>query len=287
MNLDQQLRAALTQEAEMRTTSPPDVAGMITAGRTRRRRRNSVVVGGGLAALTLVAGGIFAATQLGDGGTTDAPVADQASEGASVPPSYERARDPLEPGTYRKYVVVEPEPGQLQADLTFALPGWDVNEHPVLERDGDWGGVGVYAVEELAGSNPCDTRPEDDWGATSRPAADTTDALAGQLASLPRSTVIEPVTRVQAFGRPGHHVRVRITDDCLPGVYHLAETSVGSHGVSYSKPGKSPDVIADFLVVDVDGSPIVAEYWHHPGADPQLVAEVAGVRDSIEFVPSG
>ena len=285
MNLDEQLRAALNLEAEMRTAPPPDLQSVISGGQGRRRRRNATLLGGGVLAVVLVGGGILAATQLAGGPDPAPPVATQPSEGASAPQSYPTADGQLEPGTYRKVVGVHESGGRISVDLTFGTTGWLVGEHPVLELDRDFGGVTVYQAERLAGSDYCSLVADDPvWLETSRAAAGTSGGLARQLASLPSSAVVEPITTTQAFGQDAVHLRVRIEDDCSPGVYHLADTSVGTHGVSYADYAEAaPDVIVDFLVVDLDGTPVVAEYWHHPGADPDLVSEVTSVRDSISF----
>ena len=62
MNLGEQLRAALNQEADMQPT-PPDIDGLITGGRDRRRRRNMLWAGGAALAVVLVGGGAYAVTQ--------------------------------------------------------------------------------------------------------------------------------------------------------------------------------------------------------------------------------
>ena len=45
MTLDEQLRAALSQEADMQTVPRPDVDELISGGRVRRRRRNQGRIG--------------------------------------------------------------------------------------------------------------------------------------------------------------------------------------------------------------------------------------------------
>ena len=51
MNLEQELRAVLSQEAEMTNATRPDVDSMIAGGQDRRRRRNLAWAGGVAAAL--------------------------------------------------------------------------------------------------------------------------------------------------------------------------------------------------------------------------------------------
>jgi hypothetical protein len=45
MNLEEELRAVLGQEAEMRTTPTPDIEAMVNGGETRLRRRNTMRMG--------------------------------------------------------------------------------------------------------------------------------------------------------------------------------------------------------------------------------------------------
>lgn len=85
MNLDDQLRAVLNAEADVRTAPPPDVRGMISGGRTRRRRRNAAWAGGSVLAALVAVGGLYGVAQLGDDhtnsedhGIVDLPLGPQA-----------------------------------------------------------------------------------------------------------------------------------------------------------------------------------------------------------------
>lgn len=271
-------------------TRPPDIDGMIGGGLARRRRRNAVRAGVAAVAVLALGGGGYAATQLGDGDTETGPsVVDEPSvapsDAAERPPTC-RTDVAVELGTCRRFVASD-ESVAVEADLTFGAEGWESGDHPVLAFDGDWGGATVYQATRLAGADYCSLDENDQWQATSRPAAEMASVLASQLARLPQSTVIEPITPTQAYGYDALHLRLRIVDDCGAGVYHLADTSVGAHGISYyDGQAVAPDVIVDFLVVDVEGIPIVAEFWHHPQADPELISELISVRDSISFVTS-
>src|SRR5262245_35726981 len=82
MSIDQQLRAALSQEAEMQTVPPPDVDRLIIGGRVRQRRRNLARVGwAGLAAAAavLIAGGVYGVMRP-DAGSAPSPPTTQPSQ---------------------------------------------------------------------------------------------------------------------------------------------------------------------------------------------------------------
>ena len=67
MTLGDELRAVLSQEADMQYATPPDVDRLIVGGRRRRRHRNLARAGGTALALALVGGGAYAVTHQ-DGG---------------------------------------------------------------------------------------------------------------------------------------------------------------------------------------------------------------------------
>lgn len=284
MNLDEQLRAALNLEADMRTAPPPDTESLISGGQTRRRRRNAAALGSGVLAVVLVGGGIYAANQIGGDPKADPPVVTEPRESddptEAGPPPYETSDN--EPGTYRRVLTTSSTGELIVADWTFVGDGWDLGDHPVLEDGGDWAGVSVYSPLELAGTNACTDGYG--WADPGRPVAGTIDAIGRQLTRLPQGTVVEGPTNTEAFGYPAVHLRVRIDDQCSnsQSVYFLADTEQGGHGISYWRD-RPVDVVMDFLVLDVDGTPVVAEYWQHPGADDDLVSRVTDVRDSISI----
>lgn len=294
MSLERELRAVLSQEAEMTNATRPDLDGLISGGQSRRRRRNLTLLAGAAAAVVLVGGGIFGFTQLGDGDDGDSKTATEPSEsvtsaptpGGESPPAYETSND--QPGTYRRILGAQPDGELVAADWTFAGEGWDLGDHPVVEDGGDTAGVSVYRPLELAGDDAC--TEEYQWVVPGRPVASTIDGIAQQLTELPQATVLEPPTATEAFGHSAVHVRVRIEDRCDGGLapaYYLADTEQGAHGISYWRGSRPTDVVMDFLVVDVDGTPVVAEYWHHPGADDDLVSRVSEARASISIVSGG
>jgi hypothetical protein len=61
-----------------------------------------------------------------------------------------------------------------------------------------------------------------------------------------------------------------------------AGTSKGWRGISYSDVPK--EVVIDFWVVDLDGTPVVVDLWHQIDASSELVDQATRVRDSISFV---
>ena len=267
MNLDEQLRAVLSLEADMQTAPPPDVQELISGGQDRRRRRNAVRVGIGIAAaVVLIGGGVYAVSQL-----DSEPHAVEPAE-TKVPPPYQDVNGgAMEPGTYR--VAVGPG---IAADLTFEGLDWKAGGYPlVTNNDVGYAGVGVYQPELLAGGSGCSSS----W--KGRPPAATTQDLAQQLSRLPQSALVEPVTAVQAFGRDAKHLQVRIDADCPAEVgYVVVEAAPGSRGIFY---GGSEPVVIDFWVVDVDGSPVVVDLWRQDRASSELVDEATQAAESISF----
>lgn len=102
MNLDDQLRAVLNEEAGGRRAPLPDVRGIISGGRTRRRRRNAVRAGASVLATVVAVGGLYGVAQLGDydTGSEDHGVVDQSPEPRALPISDDGAAA-LEAGTHR------------------------------------------------------------------------------------------------------------------------------------------------------------------------------------------
>jgi len=298
MNLDEQLRAALNLEAEMVQTPIPNAQNMIKGGQDRRRRRHAAWAGGGVLAAVVVAGGLYVVAGSGGDPDSTSTIANTPTESVSTsvtpsgPPLWsgtDKVVD-VEPGTYRLFVGVRPDFSGIEADLTLGTTGWRSANLPVFMNDAEEpGGAGVQLVERLVGeADYCDlTGGEPGWSAASRTAATTSRALARQFAVLPRGTVVEPITSTRAFGHEAFHLRVRVDGDCgeKEGAYHLFSSSTQALSIDYRVTPRAVRVV-DLLVVDLDGTPVVAYYWYAQGADPGLVAEVSSVRDSIEFVPA-
>jgi hypothetical protein len=286
MTLDDELRAVLYQEADSQVTTGPDVHMLIAGGQVRRRRRTvtRAVVSG--LALAIVGSGAYAVTQVrsetGGSGLADQRTETPEPTGAAAPPPF--AEDPgsedLAPGTYRLLVASLPAAPDIQADLIVEGSGWRAGDYPVLEDATSFGGIGVYRPWALAEGTGC----VDDE--TLVPVAEAPQALAQQLTELPRSTVVQPVTRTEILGRTALHLRLRIAQDCpLPEYYRVADTPRGSRGITYEKPGElSPPVVIDFWVLDYEGTAIIVDSWHWTGASSDLVDRIADVRDSITVV---
>ena len=75
MNLENELRAVLSQEAEMTNATRPDIEGLLSGGQVRRRRRNVAWIGGIAAAIVFVGGGVVALTQIDGGDDGDSKTA--------------------------------------------------------------------------------------------------------------------------------------------------------------------------------------------------------------------
>jgi hypothetical protein len=286
MTLDDELRVALNQEADMQVTTGPDVDRLIVGGRARRRRRHLTRAGGSVLAVALVAGGAYGVTQIdrsdaGSTGVAERETVTPEPSGAAAPPVL--AVDPgpkdLEPGTYRIMVGTDATGAPIEADLTVEGPGWMSGNFPVLQEDETSGGFGVYRPYALGDGSGCVD------GALNADVDGSPQALARQLADLPRSTVVQPVTPTEALGRYALHLRLRIPQNCTHGdaYYRVAETARGSRGITYSD--EPPAAVIDFWVLDLDGVPVVVDTWHDEGASADLVDRIAQASESITFVP--
>ena len=284
MNLDEQLRAALDLEAEMQNAPAPDVDRLISGGRERRRRRNSTRAGIAAAIVAVAVGvgvGVYGVTQLDSESALEPAQPSQPSESATTASPLPIDGRRLEPDTtYRTLVGVDGTGATLEADLTVSGSGWTSGNFPVVTESAAYGGVAAYGPLALAAGSGCTgDRPNTNVGQTS-------EALVQQLAQLPRSTVVRPAKATEAFGHDATHLRVRIDNDCPEGQgYRVAETHRASHGINYSVSPR--DVVMDFWVVDLDGTPVVVEMWHDEDASSELLDKIARTRDSITLVTTG
>jgi hypothetical protein len=282
MNLDEQLRAALNLEAEMRTAPPPDVEGMISGGQARRRRRNAAAAAGGLLALVLVGAGIYGATQLGDDPKSEPPVVNEPSEPAeaAIPPAWPDNEEAVPPGTYRVLVGYDADGGAIEADVTIDGSNWEGSNYPVAGTPQGFAGFGVYRPEAVAGGCRMEAGLES--------AATDPRQLVQQLVGMPRSEVVEAPARTNDFGGSATHLQLRIDAFCGGGAfYQVAEAPPGSRGISYFDgipEGDSGDVIVDFWVLDVDGTAVIIDRFHTADAPDDLVAQATSAADSISFV---
>jgi hypothetical protein len=277
MNIDQQLRAVLGQEAEMQNAPAPDVDRLISGGRNRQRRGRMARVGVAAAIAVLVAGGVYGVTKT-DPGAAFEPAQ---SPSTMTPQAYRADGAPVEPGTYQMLVGVDSTDAAINADLTFN-DIWQGQNYPVFaDETAIHGGVAVFQPLALAAGTGClSDKPN-------ARVAQTPQGLAQQLAQLPRSTVVQSPTPVQAFGRPAIHLRLRINQRCTGAndYYRVADTLRGNHGITYGDILRP--VLIDFWVQDVGGAPMVVDSWHEIDASSQTVDEINRTRDSIAFDGGG
>ena len=271
----------------MQNATRPDVDRLIRGGQTRKRRRNVTRARVVALALVLVGGGAYAVAQLGGSGdpkpsgvTSDPTTTSDPTAPKTAPPALPLEPGPasIEPGTYRLIVGFDRTGAQIDAHLRVETRDWWVGNFPTVHVGPFVGGVGAYQPHGVAAGSGCSSdRLNTDLGHVD---------LAQVLASLPRSQVLQPVTRVRAFGYDASHVRIRIKDDCPTGQgYRVAETPRGSRGISYSELPTS--VVVDFWVVDLGKASAVVDTWHQSGSPADLVNQVEALRDSITFVAVG
>lgn len=285
MNLEEELRAVLSQEAEMRTTPAPDLDAMVNRGQDRRRRRNTARFGLAAAAVLLVGGGIYGVIQIGDGdaGAGVAAVPSKSAEAAKPPSWPDTNQERVAPGTYRAQVGVAADGRNIDADLTIDGSNWRGSNYPVAYDGAEFAGIGAYQAESVAGG----CKMQDGL----KPAAPGPEQLAQQLAEMPQSQVVQQPTQTSAFGHDATHLRMRVHAACGASAdgaaYQVAQTPAGARGISYfdeNSAGLSGIVIIDFWVVDVNGTTVVVDMFHSEGAPRTLVDQAAAARDSITFV---
>ena len=233
----------------------PDVDRLISGGRVRRRRRNAARLGVAAAAAVLVGGGAYGVTQL-DPSRAPSRVAGTptpASEPATIPPPCRRTGPRSSPGTYRMLVGVDAAGGAIDADLTFDGPDWIGGTIRRVRR----------CARPSAGSvstGPMRWPPAPVAPATSRPGPGRDPAGPRPAARrLPRSTVVQPPTPVQAFGHDAVHLRLRIDDDApRTSVPRRGDAQVAVVGITLRATAPQ-GVVIDFWVVDLDGTPVVVD----------------------------
>ena len=281
MNLEQELRAVLLQEADMRTTPTPDIDSIVIGGESRLRRRTTTRIGLAAAAVALVGGGVYGATQLGDFGA-DAGVTNRPGEptDAVISELWPDNDMPIPADTYRTLVGFVGAGNRIVADFTLDGDGWRGSNYPVAFADEDFAGLGVYLPESVAGGCLMAAGLEE--------AATTPRQLVQQLLRMPRSEVVEQPARTEAFGGSAVHLRLRIDAACDGGAYYqVAETPTGGRGISYldEPPRDEPRmVIIDFWVMDVDGVAVVVDRFHLEDAPHDLVAQSTRAVESITFI---
>ena len=268
MNLGDELRATLNQEADTQLTPGPSVDRLIAGGRTRRRRRNLTRAGGAALALVLIGGGAYAVMQGGGSEAGSDRIANQESvtpePGVAAVPTLpeDRGSSGLRPGTFRILVGADAEGAPIAADLTFTGLGWNPGNFPLLGIGESFGGVGAYQPTALAAASGCD------GDLVNSNLEGSPYSLAQQLAALPGSTVLQPAESTELLGRHAVHVQVRIPQTCpAPQYYRVAETPRGARGITYDRRDATmPPVVMDFWVMELEGKPLVVDTWYQQGA---------------------
>ena len=202
----------------MQNATSPDVDLLMMGGESPRRRRSATLTGGIAVALLLIGGGAYAGTHLeagkpeasgitGDPTTAAVPTpSSEPTRAVTDPPSLpaEPAGRTIEPGTYRLLVGFDRAGAQIDADLSFGTRDWLDGNFPIVRVGEFVGGVGVYQPHGLAGGSGCSgDRLDTDLGRGGF-------EIPRELADLPRSTVLQPLTPVRAFGHDALHLRFRI-----------------------------------------------------------------------------
>jgi hypothetical protein len=285
MNLEEELRAVLSQEAEMRTTPTPDIEGMVKGGQDRVRDRRAKRIGLAAAAVLLIGGGVYGVAQLGDAdadadsGVTSLPTGPTEPTQAADPPYWAGIDGaPVEPGTYRTLVAAGAQGKDIQADLTVHGSGWIGSNFPVAYDGEEFAGIGVYHPESVAGG--CK------MAAGLEPAAGEPQQLVQQLTQMPRSEIVQQPTPTHALGRSAVHLRLQVAAVCADGAAYLV---TDDRGISYfdESPAIPGIVIIDFWVLDVDGTTVMVDMFHTADAPRSLVAQAAAARESITLVTKG
>jgi hypothetical protein len=225
----------------------------------RNRRHRTWATALTAAAAIVVAGGVYAVMK-NNSPTTDQPVGH---------PSHSVTTQ-----AYKMLVADDANGPAIHADVKL-YGAWGSTDHPLLSSARKYGGLAVYKPDALAAGNGCL------GGKETTKVGRTPQKLAQQLTRLPRSAVLQPPTRMQAFGRQAIHLQLRINPDCGTNVYRVADTIEGGHGISYGKP--STHVVIDFWVENVRGVPVVIETWHQEGTPRRMVEQIGRSVRSVTF----
>ena len=183
----------------------------------------------------------------------------------------------MEPGTHRLSVGLDAEFEVMEAEVTVeAWAGATAAATPWCPRAG--AGPASVSTSRL----PWPAGPVRQQLGIAEPGRGRDATGPGPpLTRLPRSTVLQPPTPTEAFGRDTIHLKLRINDNCpVPENYQVAE----DRGITYSNLAQ--DIVIDFWVLDLGGAPVVVDMWHQSGSSVQLMDRVAQARDSISFVPA-
>lgn len=278
MTLDDQLRAVLNEEADVRTATQPDVQRLIRGGRARRRRRNAVWAGGAVLAAVVAVGGGYGVAQLGDADAgsliTDQPTLQP------LPDSDEPVA--IEAGTY----VVAARSDAVVTPYTITVPaGWEAQHGLTVGKNGDEQGglhLDAFVLDRIRLTDNACTGP-DTLGAELNGAAGLVRGLRAQ-ASGPR--VGDPVATVVG-GRPA----IRIDLD------YPAGRALSNCRLSVEDPGLGEGVLqvwfgyfvlapaesANVYVVELGGGAQVFVTRTADDASATDRAELQSILDSISF----
>ena len=185
----------------------------------------------------------------------------------------------LDPGPLRYWVGTDASGDAVEVDVVVAGRQWESADFAKLgdRSHSSYVGFGVYQPRALAAGTGCVDDPS-----TTSPAA-TVDELAGQLARLPRSEVLLAPAPTRAFGYDTVHLRLRVDPDCRL-YYRVADAESGDRGITYPGVGSAPvDVVIDFWVVELGGTPVVIDQWRNVDAPEGIVDLATRTRESITF----
>jgi len=285
MNLDDQLRAVLKEEAFMRTATRPDIPGLISGGRARRRRRNAVWAGAAILAAVIVGGGAYGVVQMGD----DRVVGQITNQPPPQPlPDYDEAT-PLAAGTYLvpsgKDAVVSP--------YTITVPaGWESQHGTTVgknQEDGTGSGRGLgaigiesFALDEVRLTDDACTGPETLGAAQTS----TAGLVAGLRAQRSGPRVTDPVATTVG-GLPATRFDLAYpASRPLPGC-RLSDSTPGlAKGALQVWSGYLilfPDESASVYVVDMGGRSQLLVTRTAKDASAADRAELRSMLDSIRF----
>jgi hypothetical protein len=286
MTLDDQLRAVLNEEADLRTATRPDVQGMIRGGRARRRRRNAVRAAGTVLAAVIAAGGVYGLAQLADrdadstGPITDVPSAQplpDIGDGLAI-----------DPGTY----LVRTD-DNVVAPYTITVPaGWVTHYGDSVGKHQE-GGSGAGHEQEAIGIEPFAlhaTRLTDDTCTGDETLGSPQTSTAGLVAALRAQghglQVSNPVATTVG-GLPA--TRIDLDYPAAQPVLNCRLSTEPPHidqGVLQVWSGYFvlfPDESASVYVVDVGGRAQVFVTRVADDASAADRAELQSILDSISF----